>query len=41
MGIVIRLLNANVNLDGMECSVTSVRISATLGVNCIFGKTKF
>ena len=32
MGIVIRLLNANVNLDGKECSVTSVRISAILGV---------
>ena len=38
MGIVIRLLNANVNLDGKECSVTSVRISANLDVNCIFGK---
>ena len=36
--IVIHLLNANVNLDGKECSVTSVRISANLGVNCIFGK---
>ena len=41
MDIAIRLLNANVNLDGKECSVTSVRISAILGVNCIFGKTKF
>ena len=40
MDIAIRLLNANVNLDGKECSVTSVRTFANLGVNCILVNTK-
>ena len=31
MDIAIRLLNANVNLDGKECSVTSVRTFAKGG----------